>query len=549
MTAKEENTWFGNYRALLHGFKPDLVYYYGGKPLDLLIAAESKANGVPVAAYLANGNYGSTNWCRDVDLILTDSHATAQMYERTQGIKPVPVGAFIDPRPVVATRHSRKHVLFINPSPQKGVGVVVRLAMMLEKRRPDIVFEVVESRGSWQEMLEVFSTGLGTPRNKLDNVIVTPNTTDMRPIFGRARLLLAPSLWWESSGRVLAEAMMNGIPALVTDRGGMPEMIRDGGIKIQFPPQCYEKPYTTLPVEALLERVVEEIIRLYDDQPYYEAYALKAKQVGLELHGLERNTQRLVDALSPLMQGTHGRQAPSVDRSVRPVPAWTLTDSGFAKPVSDADQKKTPLVLVCGPWSAGTSATAGVLAALGLPAPGPYVGIADPRTPNTHEMKAFQQLLQSLVSEQTLERLVPSAEMVRALTRFRDQTLPEALAQQGMDSGRPVMLKHALAAFVLPEISQVFEVRLVVVTRPLAQIESTRLRRRWPAQYGQMGASQVYGNVFGYVVNSDLPYQIVRYPELLSHPQAVIDALVEFVGEPVGADQMCKAIELITGRS
>lgn len=529
MTAKEEEIWFGQYRARLHGFKPDLVYYYGGKPLDLLIAAEARAHGVPVAAYLANGNYGSTDWCRDVDLILTDSHATAQMYARTQGIKPVPVGAFIDPHPVVAAQHSRKHVLFINPSPQKGVGVVVRLAMMLEQRRPDIMFEVVESRGSWQEMLVAFSSALGTPRDRLDNVIVTPNTADMRPVYGRARLLLAPSLGWESSGRVLAEAMMNGIPALITDRGGMPEMIRDGGIKIQFPPQCYEKPYTTLPVEALLERVVEEIIHLYDDPPYYAAYAHKAKQVGASLHGLQANTQRLIDALAPCLPGgaLHARMAAHAGQ---PAPALSVGNHDFDRLAPRLAQRKTPLVLVCGPWSSGTSATAGVVAALGLPAPGPYVDIDDPRTSSTHEMKAFQLLLQSLVSEQTLARLVAPPEMVRALTHFKNVTLPEALAQQGMNSERPVMLKHALASFILPEISQVFDLRLIVVTRPLAAIERTRLRRGWPAHYGQAGASQIYGNVFSYVVNSDLPYHIVRYPQLLAQPEEVIAALVKFVG-------------------
>ncbi len=544
MTAKEENTWFAHYCALLSSFKPDLVFYYGGVPLDMQIASEAKAHGIATAAYLANGNYTATRWCRDVDLILTDSHATAQMYEQKLGIKPVPVGAFIDPSLVLATHHSRKHVLFINPSPEKGVGVVVRLAMMLEKLRPDIMFEVVESRGSWQEMLEAFSKAMGNPVSQLKNVIVTPNTSDMRPVFGRARLLLAPSLWWESSGRVLAEAMLNGIPAMITDRGGMPEVIQDGGIKIKFPPKCYEKPYTSVPAEVALEGVAKQIIRLFDDQGYYNHYAQKAQRVGAEFHSLERNTRRLIEAIQPWMQGS----AAAVKTAS--APAMSLTTQTYTNTAAqNTNADLTTLLLVCGPWSGGTSATAGVLAALGVNAPGPYLGIADPRTPNTYEMVAFQLLMQSLVSEQTLERLVSSSEMVRALTHFRDVTLPEALKQQGMDSKQPVLLKHALASFILPEICQVFDVRLVLVTRPLAEVESTRVRRGWPEQYGSYGASQIYGHVFSYVVNADLPYHIVRYPELLTQPQAAIDTLADFIGMPVSDAQKRKGVAVITNRA
>lgn len=544
MTAHEENAWFAQYTALLSSFKPDLVFYYGGNPLDMLIASEAKFHGIATAAYLANGNYTSARWCRDVDLILTDSQATSQMYEQRIGIKPTPVGAFIDPRYVVAPKHSRKRLLFINPSPEKGVGVVIQLAMMLEKRRPDIVFEVVESRGSWQEMLELFSKGLGSPRSQLDNVIVTPNTSDMRPVFGRARLLLAPSMWWESSGRVLVEAMLNGIPAIISDRGGMPEVIQDGGLKIKFPAKCHEKPYSTLLLEAGLEGLVKQITRLYDDQALYENLSQKAKRVGLEFHGLERNTQRLIDAIKPWMQGQGRRTKAHAE------PVLTLSHQNYASaaPEDPSGASQTPLVLVCGPWSGGTSATAGVLAALGLNAPGPYVGIADPRTPNTYEMKAFQLLLQSLVSEQTLERLVSSAEMVRALTHFRDVTLPAELKQQGMDAQRPVMLKHALAAFILPEICQVFDVRLVLVTRPVDEVESTRVRRGWGPQYGSFGASQIYGHVFSYVVNAGLPYHIVRYPELLAQPQQVVESLAGFTGGTVTDEQKRKGVAFVTNR-
>lgn len=301
MTSREEGSWFGLYEKVLDAFKPDVVFFYGGQVLDRLIAAEARARGIATAAYIANANYQGHSWQRHVDVLITTSQASADMYARTQGYQAAAVGVFIDEATVLAPHKTRERVLFVNPSKQKGVGIVIQLALLLEVRRPDIVFEVIESRGSWPAMLKHFSQALGGARDELSNVVVTPNRFDMRPVFGRARLLLAPSLWWETAGRVIGEAMLNGIPAIVTDRGGMPEMLQDGGIKLQLPPSCYEAPYDVLPTMALLEPVVATIIRLYDDQPFYDHYVARAYRVGKTSHGLGPDTRRLLQALAPLV--------------------------------------------------------------------------------------------------------------------------------------------------------------------------------------------------------------------------------------------------------
>lgn len=121
-TTHEEGLWYNQYLYLLDSFKPDVVWFYGGQTLDLLIANEARERGIPVAFYLANGNYKASNWCRDVDLILTDSQATADMYRKTVGFLSKPVGKFIAPESFVAEHHERKRLLFVNPSWQKGLA-------------------------------------------------------------------------------------------------------------------------------------------------------------------------------------------------------------------------------------------------------------------------------------------------------------------------------------------------------------------------------------------------------------------------------------------
>ncbi|MCT8469811.1 glycosyltransferase family 4 protein [Chromohalobacter canadensis] len=306
MTASEESAWLNLYTKYLDSFQPDLVFYYGGQTLDLLIPHEARLRGIPSAAYVVNGNYNSTNWCRDNDLVITDTKATSEYYKKNSGFHPVPVGKFIPKESVVPGLHQRKNLLFINPSRSKGAGIVVQLAWLLEQRRPDINFEIVESRGNWAQLVRQVTQELGDPRDALSNVAVTPNTDDMRPIYERARVLLAPSLWWESGARVLAESMLNGIPAIVTNHGGNPEMIQDGGIIIDLPAECFDKPYDHVPSNEALEPIIENIISLFDDEAHYDRIADNAKSVGEQLHNIEISVSRLTDTFEPLLAKRSG---------------------------------------------------------------------------------------------------------------------------------------------------------------------------------------------------------------------------------------------------
>ena len=306
MTSLEEGSWYGQYIQMLDTFRPDLVWFYGGQPFDFLIPDEARYRNIPTAALLVNGNYQGRRWFRDVDIILTDSKATAEMYRRTQGYHVYPVGKFVNPENVVSSEHTRQRLLFINPTLEKGAGIVVQLAILLERQRPDIIFEVVQSRGDWHEHVKHITASLGEPRTGLQNVIVTPSTKDMRSVYGRARIVLSLSLWWESGSRVLAEAMLNGIPAIITDRGGPPEMIGNAGLKLRLPERFHEKPYKRLPKPELLTPLVHKIIELYDDESLYQEFVARARYVGATVHDLSISTRRLMQALEPCIDKRAG---------------------------------------------------------------------------------------------------------------------------------------------------------------------------------------------------------------------------------------------------
>ncbi|MYL23448.1 FkbM family methyltransferase [Halomonas alkaliantarctica] len=306
LTTHEESLWRSQYNYLLDSFKPDLVWFYGGRALEMLISYEARARGIPSAAYLVNANYKDPNWCRDVDLIITDTIATSEMYRKSVGFVPKAVGKFIESEKIVEKKIARERLLFVNPSWSKGASVFVQLAEKLERERPDIPLEVVEARANWRDVLRQTTRHLGIERTTLTNVTVTPNTRDMRKPFSRSRVLIAPSLWWESGARVLAESMLNGIPAIVSDSGGNVEMIDDGGIVIDLPEACFLKPYQHLLSEQEIQKIFDTVVEFFDNEDFYQEYVSRALRVGREKHDVRVSTERLINAFRPLINQRAG---------------------------------------------------------------------------------------------------------------------------------------------------------------------------------------------------------------------------------------------------
>ena len=107
------------------------------------------------------------------------------------------------------------------PGSDKGVDIVLGLA----RACPDIPFEMV--RGWTLDARDEAALARGL--EGLSNVTVLPPTNDMREVYARSRVVLAPSRWNEAFGRIAAEAHVNAIPVLASTRGGLPEAVGEGG--------------------------------------------------------------------------------------------------------------------------------------------------------------------------------------------------------------------------------------------------------------------------------------------------------------------------------
>ena len=84
-------------------------------------------------------------------------------------------------------------------------------------------------------------------------VVVTHNRDELHAFYGAARLLVAPSTWFETFGMVPAESMAHGIPVIASRLGAYGDLIEDGKDGVLFEPgdpkdlaakikHCWENP-------------------------------------------------------------------------------------------------------------------------------------------------------------------------------------------------------------------------------------------------------------------------------------------------------------------
>ncbi len=237
--------------------RPDVVWTYGGDPVSLAVQQLAKRLGMGVLFFLHNFSYRGLESFRAVDWIAVPSQFSRHYYRRSLGLEcevlpyvidsgrvlaatratsplpdPLPEGeGDIWPHPSPLPTGKRPHpsplpegegtfVTFVNPLPAKGLYAFARIAEVLSRRRPDIRLLVIEGRSGpdWRQ-----ATGIDLAR--LPNVTARPAMPDPRAFYAVTKVLLMPSLWNESFGLAAAEAMMNGIPVLASNRGALPETI------------------------------------------------------------------------------------------------------------------------------------------------------------------------------------------------------------------------------------------------------------------------------------------------------------------------------------
>jgi len=261
----------------LHSFRPDLLFGFGGEPGDIRRYARAKQQGIKLVFALRNNGYlSSRDFFLPMDAVLTPSRFLTDLYQAELGIASTPLPLPLDLEDVLAENRDPIFVTMINPSPEKGLMFAARLAEELSLARPDIAMLFVESRGSAGSLVRAGLTG-GFDLRRHENLMLSPSMAQPKEIYVATRVLVAPSLWQEPAGRVAAEAVLNGIPPLVSDRGGLPETCNGAGFQLPIPSEITPQyPHPVAP--SLVAPWVKLIQRLEDDHDFYEQQSARAHE-------------------------------------------------------------------------------------------------------------------------------------------------------------------------------------------------------------------------------------------------------------------------------
>lgn len=160
--------------------------------------------------------------------VIANAPVTAQACARHCGrsiaylVEPVDHGAY------TVERREPSAVTFVNPVRPKGLA----LAHEIIARLPRIPFLLV--RGWTWSAVDTQELMWREELAARPNVRIIGPEADMRKVYRMTKLLLMPSRWLEAWGRVAAEAQINGIPAIVSNRGSLPLHVGRGGFVLDY---------------------------------------------------------------------------------------------------------------------------------------------------------------------------------------------------------------------------------------------------------------------------------------------------------------------------
>jgi hypothetical protein len=303
----------GQYLALLDellaDFAPSHLIACNGHPMILEAMARARARGITTAFAVRGFGYYKAQYFEDVDHAFTCSRFLTDLYRDKVGLVSTPIEPPLDWSSVVAPSESRAFVTFVNPSLHKGLLLFARLADMLGSRRPDIPILVVQSGHSGGTLNAI----PGIDFSKYPQIMAAPPVPAPADYFALTRILVVPSVWEEPFGRVAAEAMINAIPPLVSNRGSLPHVVggdfsEGGGGRVLPVPDWMTFQTTTVPDEREVEPWYAAVCTLWDDAALYLAMATRARHIAEERYSETVSRKKHVDYFTSLKPG--GRPIP-----------------------------------------------------------------------------------------------------------------------------------------------------------------------------------------------------------------------------------------------
>jgi glycosyltransferase involved in cell wall biosynthesis len=249
------------------------------------LARQPTAPRIPTLLRVADVGFRNTSadWVRHGNVrVFANSAFIATRLREELGIDAPVLYPIVDPALYRTPRDGAAMITLINPIQGKGLDVVLGIADRLPARR----FMLVSGWPRPNPELERLRVAV---RDR-PNVTLEAWTADMRTVYTRTRLLLFPAQWEEGFGRVVLEAHSSGIPVVASDRGGLPEAVRDGGCIVPF--------------DAAIDTWAATVDRIMGDDTAYAELSARARA---NLERPEFDADSITDRFVELLHAQVGR--------------------------------------------------------------------------------------------------------------------------------------------------------------------------------------------------------------------------------------------------
>jgi glycosyltransferase involved in cell wall biosynthesis len=265
----------------------------------------AKQRDIPVLFALHNFAYDNNEAFRLVDYVTVPAEYSRLYYWNKLGLACQILPNIVNWDAAYVAERMPRYLTFINPQSLKGVYIFARIARELARRRPDIPILVTQGRSAENALADpqlelkpliygrllddgtsepFVSDGYGQNERTITMLPFMPDPKTFYPrVYSVTKLLLMPSLWEESFGLVAAEAMLNGIPVLASNRGALPDTLGKSGFVFEIA-ERYTPDTRIVPSAEEVAPWVETIIRLWDDAAFYEQASQAAREEAQRWH-------------------------------------------------------------------------------------------------------------------------------------------------------------------------------------------------------------------------------------------------------------------------
>lgn len=281
--------------ALYDQFRPQVMVTYGGGPVVQEAMKRARNRDIATVFSLHNYGYEERSLFTNADHVLNCSPFLERYYAKKIGLRSTGIPVPITWSDVLASSDGRGFLTFINPAPHKGLFIFARLVIMLSKWRPDIPILVVQSSMDASLLAQIPELDL----TRLPQVAASPSLAEPADIFSVTKLLLVPSVFAEPFGRIAAEALINGVPPLVSDRGALPETVAEGGLVLPIP-HWATPAMRQLPSEAEIKPWFDAVTLLWDNKAVYREASSRAQGAARRLYDEDTLRRRYIEYFTGL---------------------------------------------------------------------------------------------------------------------------------------------------------------------------------------------------------------------------------------------------------